>query len=64
MEDIKYDITNSLAMQCNIMGDKLTKANYILAHARIGKRTKSEMIKAMEEADELIWEVRNYLIGR
>ena len=64
MEDIKYDITNSLSMQCNVMGDKLAKANYILAHACIGKRSKSDREKAIKEADELIYEVRTYLIGR
>lgn len=64
MENTKYDMTNSLSMQCYIMGDKLAKANYILSHARVGKRTKADMIKAMEEADELILEVRSFLIGR
>ena len=64
MENIKYDVTNNLAMQCNVMADKLVKANYILDHACIGKRTKAEMKKAIEEADSLIFEVRTYLIGR
>ena len=64
MEESKYNIANSLLMQCNLMGDKLAKANYILAHACIGKKSKADMEKAIKEADELIYEVRTFLIGR
>lgn len=63
-ENVKYDMANSLSMQCLAMGDKLVKANHILAHACIGKKSKDDMVKAIKEADELIYEVRQYLIGR
>lgn len=54
----------SIQMRAIIMSDKLDKAVWAMAHVMIGKKTKEEMIAAMNEATELILEVKKELIGR
>ena len=46
------------------MADKLDKAVQGMGRVMIGNKTKDEMIAAMNDATELILEVKKELIGR
>lgn len=56
---------NSIQGRTLILAHKLDKAAWILTHACINtkNRTKEEMVKAMNEASELIIEVRKEIAG-
>lgn len=56
--------SNSIQMRAIIMADKLDKAVQGMGRVMIGKKTKDEMIAAMNDATELILEVKKELIGR
>lgn len=55
---------NSIQMRAFVMANKLDKAAYGMAHAVIGKKTKAEIIAAMNEATEFILEVKCELVGK
>lgn len=55
---------NSIQMRAFVMANKLDKAAFGMAHAVVGKRTKAEMIDAINEATKLILEVKRELVGR
>lgn len=55
---------NSIQMRAFVMANKLDKAVWDMAHVMVGKRTKSEMVAAMNDATKLILEVKQELVGR
>lgn len=62
--EIDKAVENSIQMRAFVMANKLDKAVWDMAHVMVGKRTKAEMIVAMNEATKLILEVKKELIGR
>lgn len=56
----------SMQMQCYVLGSKIDKALWILAHACVNKKntTKDEMVEKMNEATKLLIEVRQALVGK
>ncbi len=56
---------NSLQCRCYMLSDKVDKAMWMLAHACVnsGHRTKAEMVEAMNEAQKLLIEVKQELVG-
>ena len=62
--EIDKAVENSIQMRAFVMANKLDKAVWDMAHVMVGKRTKAEIIVAMNEATKLILEVKKELIGR
>lgn len=62
----KYDkdYANCFDARVLAMGDKLETAMWILARSCVGDKTKRQMKDAIEEASELLMEVRKELVGR
>lgn len=54
----------SIQMRAFVMANKLDKALFGMAHACIGKRTKDQIIGAINDASKLIIEVKQELVGR
>ena len=54
----------SIQMRAFLMADKLGRAVWRMARVMIGKKTKEEMTAAMNDATELILEVKKELVGR
>lgn len=54
---------SSIQMRAFIMADKLDKAMWGMSKACVGRRTKEDIKAAINEATELILEVKKELIG-
>lgn len=64
--EIPKQVEYSMQMRCYVLGSKVDKALWILAHACVNQRntTKAEMVEKMNEASRLLIEVRQGLIGK
>lgn len=62
--EIDTSTENSLQMRAYVMGNKVDTAIWELAHAGVGKKTKDQMLEAMNKATEIILGVRKELVGR
>lgn len=55
---------HSIQMRAFVMGSKLDKALWGMTKACVGKRTKKQIIEAINDASRLVMEVRQELIGK
>ncbi len=64
--EISKEVESSMQMQCFVLGSKVDKALWILAHACVNQKntTKAEMIEKMNEASRLLIEIRRALLGK